>query len=288
MEIPVKNTTTSAGQGRPAVIIRTSDELWLRTRSVNRGLFNFPTLRHRRFDAMVATMHQSGTHWLKYMLGLTLAKLYNVPPPASIKDNSIIGRNKAASDHPNYPRIGMTHSIPHYFLRSRVFVQALHFPRYLILARDIRDALVAHYEKRKTDYDVDFSTYLRGDVRGKKYRDDIWLRIRFMNGWGAVIERHPERAAVLTYEDLVADTRGQLARVLDHFNIEGITPQLLDDVVAASSKAEMARLKTPNAKWVVVRMDTRPSTEWYSDEDRQFVAEVCRRNLKYSFGYQYW
>ncbi len=44
----------------------------------------------------------------------------------------------------------------------------------------------------------------------------------------------------------------------------------------------MAKLKS------VVRMDPRPSEEWYSDEDRRFVAELCRRNLKYTFGYQYW
>jgi hypothetical protein len=35
-------------------------------------------------------------------------------------------------------------------------------------------------------------------------------------------------------------------------------------------------------------MDPRPADEWYSDADRLFVAEVLRRNLKYTFGYKYW
>ena len=109
-----------------------------------------------------------------------------------------------------------------------------------------------------------------------------------MNAWGAVVERHPERVAVLKYEDLLADTRGQLARVCDHFNIEGVTPELLDEVIAASSRTEMAKLPSPKKKSIVVRMNSRPSGEAYSDADRRFVAELCRRNLKYTFGYEYW
>ncbi len=63
------------------MLIPTSDELRLRARSLNRALFNPPTLRHRHFDGFIASMQHSGTHWLKYMLGLTLAKLYDLPPP---------------------------------------------------------------------------------------------------------------------------------------------------------------------------------------------------------------
>ena len=63
---------------------------------------------------------------------------------------------------------------------------------------------------------------------------------------------------------------------------------LLDEVVAAASKAEMARHSKPNMNWTAVRMDSRPADELYSDADCPFVTEVCRRNLKHTFGYQYW
>ncbi len=276
-------------------MIRTADDVRLRARSLSRGLFNPTTLRHRRFDGFIASMHQSGTHWLKYMLGLTLAKLYNLPPPAYIQDDTIVGHPKSPPRYRQIPQLVHAHSIPHYLLRSRTIFKLLHFPLYLILIRDIRDALVDHYEKFKGEYDVDFSTYLRGDVRrkrqatsGQRYADDIWVRIRFLNGWGAVIERHPEHAAMVTYEELLADTPGQLARVCDHFNIKGVTPELLDEVVALASKEEMAKLPNPKENRTVVRMDPRPADEWYSDADRRFVAEVLRRNLKYTFGYKYW
>ena len=87
-------------------------------------------------------------------------------------------------------------------------------------------------------------------------------------------------------QDLVADTRGQLARICDHFNVGGVTPELLDEVVARASKTEMAKRGKPTSR--VVRQDPRPTDDWYSDADRRFVAKLCRRNLKYTFGYQYW
>ena len=64
----------------------------------------------------------------------------------------------------------------------------------------------------------------------------------------------------------------------------------MDEVAAAASKAEMAKRPNPKSKnkRTLVRMDARPADEWYSDEDRRFVAEVLRRNLKHTFGYQYW
>ena len=272
------------------MVVRISNQMWHSARNIERGVFNLRTLRHRRFDGVLVSMQQSGTHWLGYMLSLILARLHGLPPPSHIGNNSIVGNPKSPPLYPQIPQIYHTHCPPHYLLRSRISSRLLRFPRYLILVRDIRDALVSHYEKHKNEYNADFSAYLRGDVRGEGRRrgDDVWVRIRFHNGWGAVAERQPEHVAVLKYEDLRADTRSQLARVCDHFNIEGVAPDLLDEVVAAASKAAMRKLPNPKGKSIVVRTDPRPSDEWYSDADRRFVADVLRRNLKHTFGYQYW
>ena len=50
----------------------------------------------------------------------------------------------------------------------------------------------------------------------------------------------------------------------------------------------MAKRPNPKVDRIVVRTDTRPADDWYNDADRRFFAEVCRRNLKYTFGYKYW
>ena len=264
------------------MVIRTSDELWLRARSLEAGLLNARTMRYQRNDGVLVSMQQSGTRWVRYMLGRVLAKLYDLELPANIQGRSIVGK----PEYPQTPRIIDTTMSPHYFLRSRALFRLFRVPNHLILVRDLRDALVSRYEIRKDQYNVDFSTYLRGDIRHSRFRVDIWTRIRFLNGWGAVVERQPERVAVLKYEDLKADTRGQLGRVCEHFGFEGVTPDLIDEVVAVSSKSEMAKRAKPGTR--SVRMDPRPADEWYSDEDRRFLAEVCRRHLKYTFGYRYW
>ncbi|MCH7887735.1 MAG: sulfotransferase domain-containing protein [Proteobacteria bacterium] len=247
-------------------------------------------LRHRHFDGVIISMPQSGTHWIRYMLSLILARLHDLPPLSRIGDKSIVGSPKFRQ----IPRILQTHRPPHYMFRSRTLSRWLHLPRRLVLVRDIRDSLVSQYEKYNSEYNVDFSAFLRGGVRGKKYSYySIWTRIQFLNGWGAVVTRNAEEVAVLKYEDLKADTPGQLARVCDHFDIKGVTPDLIAAAAAAASKEEMAkrenlRRKTVRGKPAAVRLDPRPADEWYSDADRRFVAEVLRRNLKYTFGYRYW
>ena len=271
------------------MVIRTSDELLLKARALEGGLLNLRTIRYQRYDGILVSMQQSGTRWIRYMLTLVLARLHDLDLPDNIQGRSIVGKPR----HPQTPQIRDTTMSPHYFLRSRTLFRLFRVPNHLILVRNLRDTLVSRYEKLisfyemgKWDYKDDFSTYLRGDVRRNKYRVDIWSRIRFLNGWGAVVERQPEHVAVLKYEDLMADTRGQLARVCEHFGIEGVTPDLIDDVVAVSSKSEMAKHGKPGS--LSVRMDPRPAEEWFSVEDRRFLAEVCRRYLKHTFGYRYW
>ena len=268
--------------------IRTSEELWFKAICLHSGLFDTRTLRRRRFDGFIAGMPHSGTHWLKYMLMLTLAKLYDLPLPSRLPDDSIVGRSKSPPIYKHIPKIVIGHSVPHYLLRSRTLVRVLHFPKYLILVRDIRDGVVAPYEKPKGISNEDFVTFLSTDLRGRKHRHDMWTRIRFLNSWGPVVARHPERTAVLKFEDLKADTRGALARVCDYFKIQGATPDLLDEVVTAATKEELAKLLKASWTRSVVRMDLPPPEQWYSEEDLRFVTELLRRNLKYTFGYRYW
>ena len=259
-----------------------------RARCVNRGLFTSATLRRRRdYDGFMASVKQSGTHWLKYMLGLTLARLHGLPEPAHIQDDSIVGHPKSPPRYTGIPRIVNSHSMPHYLQRSALANRALRMPPTLILVRDLRDALVAGYEKWKDAYRVDFSTYLRGDVSGKAYDNDIWEQLRFLNGWGAVAAGDPARTAILRYEDLRADTPRELARVCDFFGIDGATPDLLAPVVADATKEKMAERPNPAIERPAVRFDNRPAAGWYGDADRRFVSGLCRRHLRYDFGYDY-
>ena len=57
---------------------------------LRRALGNFSLLAHRDCAGHLASMHQSGTHWLKFMLASALARHYGVPGPRYNHANDFI------------------------------------------------------------------------------------------------------------------------------------------------------------------------------------------------------
>jgi hypothetical protein len=49
----------------------------------------------------------------------------------------------------------------------------------------------------------------------------------------------------------------------------------------------MAARPNPAIKRPAVRLDDRPAAGWFDDVDRHFIAKLCRRHLRYDFGYDY-
>ena len=153
-----------------------NQDLLFRFHSSRRDWFNFSLLEHRDFDGYMVSMHQSGTHWLKHMLSVVMSPEYGLPIPELLQDDSIIGHPKSPPKHTNAPRIVHSHTITAPVLAWPLVHELFGLPRYLILVRDPRAALVSHYEKWKDRYQVSFSEFLRGDPRGKRFRKDIWWR----------------------------------------------------------------------------------------------------------------
>jgi len=111
--------------------------------------------------------------------------------------------------------------------------------------------------------------------------------MRFFNAWGAVVAACPDRTMVLRYEDLTADARDSLAKVCTFLGIEPVAPDLIERAVTSASKQEMANRLDPGEDHAdrVVNLGERDPNDWFGAADRDFLAEVCRRNLKYNFGY---
>ena len=131
---------------RGALVIGT-DDLRFRLHCLNRGLFNVSTLRRRHFDGALYSTKNSGAHWLKYMLGLTIAELHDLAPPEHLDSHDIIGGPKSTDFPPGIPRIVTAHSIAHLALRWPAVVRRLALPQCVILVRDIRVVLVSLFEK---------------------------------------------------------------------------------------------------------------------------------------------
>ena len=101
-------------------------------------LGNYALVRLRNCNGIIASMHQSGTHWLKFMLATAMADHYGIPGPEFNHANDIIGGPKDSIRYSNLPEIRASHTIPPLLVRNRFGVKLLNLPPSLILIRDIR------------------------------------------------------------------------------------------------------------------------------------------------------
>lgn len=251
---------------------------------LRRLVSNYSLLRARHCDGWIASMHQAGTHWLKFMLAQALAQRYGVAPPRYNHANDIIGGPKDPVQHPQLPLLRSAHSLPAWPLYSALLYRRLGLPPFVVLVRDPRASLVSNYNKWQARYGQAFSDYLRGDPAGHRYNSDIWWCIRFMNAWGALAAAQPATVLVLHYEAVQADPAAALARVDAHLQLD-LGAGALAHGVAAASKSRMQAQHDPQRPPGEVRQAGRPWQSWYASADRAFVEDVARELLHFDFGY---
>jgi hypothetical protein len=253
---------------------------------LRRDLGNFSLLRHRAYQGFIISMHQSGTHWLKFMLALAIARDYGLPPPQYNHANDIIGGPRDPIRYPQAPRLASSHSIPHPLVGARWLHRVLNLPPYVILIRDIRASLVSNYEKWKRAYGAGFSEYLRGDPAGRRYNHDIWWCMRFLNAWGEIAGRFPRDTLIVRYEDLQQDAPRELLRISEFLRLSLSTQSMLD-AVADATKERMLQKHDPRRPHGAFRDDPRAFHTWFSAEDREFFLDTLRHYLRHDFGYDY-
>lgn len=253
---------------------------------LRRALGNFSLLRHRHCDGFLASMHQSGTHWLKFMLASALARHYGVPGPRFNHANDLIGGPRDPCLYPQIPRLLSAHSIPHPLLYLPLTHAVWRLPPYCVLVRDIRASLVSNYEKWRARYDCSFAEFLRGDPSGHRYNSDLWWCFRFQNAWHAVWRAVPARVLVLRYEDLQHDAVAGLAAVAAHFGLPLDAADLAAGI-AAGSKAAMAAREDPARPKGAVNPGRRAVDDYFSADDRAWFTAQCARYLAHDYGYDY-
>lgn len=247
---------------------------------------NLSLLAHRDFDFMLITMHQSGTHWLKYMLTLALVEKLGIDRPEYIQDDIFFGNPSSYQCNYEVSRIASAHSIPHLLLGSRLLNKLLRFPRYIVLVRDMRASLVSNFEKWKDNVEyTDFSTFLRGDETGKRFNNDIWWCLRFYNAWGRILENVPDTTTFIRYEDLTANTFHTLKKISAFLELE-LNDKQLQYGIDEASKNKMQKKNDPTAL-TVVRGDKRNPLDWFSETDKLFFVNACKDHLKHDFGYNF-
>jgi len=249
-------------------------------------LGNYAARRLAQSDGAIVSMHQSGTHWLKYMLACAMAEAYGVAPPQYNHANDIIGGPKDRPRHPHIPHLVSTHTIAPLAYKIPFVFRRADVPPIVLLVRDLRASLVSNYRKWQRRYGVPFAEYVRGDPAGRRFNSDIWWCIRFQNAWGDLAARHERTFLVVRYEDIERDPPRMLAQVVGHFALP-LSAQHIAAGVAAASKRAMAARADPARPPGEVNANTDDPLEQYEPADREYVQSRCAAFLRRDFGYDY-
>jgi hypothetical protein len=231
-------------------------------------------------------MHQSGTHWLKFMLASAIATHYAIEPPRYNHANDVIGGLKDARADPRIPDLRSTHSIAPLLLPMLLGGGLVKLPPLIVLVRDMRVSLVSNYRKWAARYATDFSRFLRGDPSGRRYNSDIWWCIRFHNAWGRQVHDRPNAVRLVRYEDLHAEPQRVLAEIAAHLGLP-LTPDALAAGIAAATKSAMLARADPARPPGEVNTTAGDPYAFYNAADREFFSRCCGRYLRYTFGYDF-
>lgn len=249
-------------------------------------LTNYSLLKYRNVDAQIVSQHQSGTHWLKYMMATALSHRYSLPPPKYNHANDIIGGPKDPVVYPNIPRIISSHSIPPQLASPLLKSRRIEFPKYVLLVRDIRASLVSNYRKWQQRYDVSFSEFLRGDPAGRKYNSDVWWSIRFLNAWANMRDANTDNVLTVHYESLLHNPTHELVRINDFLKLQ-LCDEALEVGVGRATKSAMKSRADPQRPKGEVNESNENIYDRFSLSDRQFFTQQCDRFLQFSYGYNY-
>ncbi len=247
-------------------------------------LSNYSLLRLRGADGVIVSMHQGGTHWLKFMLASAMAAYYEIPPPQFNHANDIIGGPKDPEIYTQIPRIKSSHTVAPLLFRNSITLSVLQLPPCVVLVRDLRACLASNYRKWQARYAITFSEYLRGDPSGRRFNSDIWWCIRFLNAWGRVVD--VGNCHVVHYEDLREQPHAELERIAQYLSIP-LTSENIDHGVKAASKSAMAERSDPARPPGEINQQDADPLSAYGAEDRAFISLVCSNLLHSTFGYDY-
>lgn len=220
-------------------------EAGIRTERRWRGWEEARKLPHA--DAVIVSFGKSGRTWFRVMLSRYFARKYG------LREGSLMEFDDFHRTDRRIPVLFFTHDnyLKDYMGHDRKF-ELYGKSRVILLVRDPRDTAVSQFfqwrsrivprKKVINSYplqEVDVHGFIAGEEAG------IPKIIGFMNAWARDLPRFDE-LLMIRYEDLKADTEGQLERVL-RFLGEAPSEAELADAAQFASVENMRRMEQENA-----------------------------------------
>lgn len=196
--------------------------------AVRRGLTAFRSRELEPHDRLLVSFPKSGSTWLRFAIAYALGSEpdydrigYLVPA---------LGRKErdGALRAPDGGRIVRSHE-PATNLRTR--------RRTLVVVRDGRDVAVSAYYHalRAGTFDGDFDGFLPGFLSGRAFAYGTWHE--HVRGWARATRERRRDAALVRYEDVLANPEEQLERILGFLGIS--SPRGVQEIIAATRPSRM-------------------------------------------------
>src|SRR5258708_7485268 len=103
-----------------------------------------------RIDGFLISGHNSGTHWLRFMLSTAIAHRLELPRPAyssGPQSDLYIGNARHRRRFAQAPRIGSSHHMPSRLVALLGLLGLVRLPPVVLLVRRIPDSLISYFFK---------------------------------------------------------------------------------------------------------------------------------------------
>jgi hypothetical protein len=254
-------------------------------------------------DCVIASFGKSGRTWLRVLLWRYFAGKHG------IASDSISGFDEFRHRHPDVPVLFFTHDnyLKDYLGHNRKAEIYRDVP-VVLLVRDPRDTAVSQFFQWKhrmvprkkviNGYplqDTNVQEFIASEAAG------IPKIIQFMNDWASAAPQIP-KLLVVRYEDLRADTKGQLRRILEFLGQQPAEADI-EDAVSFASIDNMRRMELENAKKAGAQRSMKPGnaddpssfkvrrgkvggwTDYVSEEQAAALNMSVREKLVHVYGY---
>jgi len=239
-----------------------------------------------RVDGFLISGHNSGTHWLRFMLSAAIAHRLDLPRPAyssGPQSDTFIGNARHRRPFPQAPRIGSSHHMPSRLVALMGAVGLVRLPPVVLLVRRIPDSLISYFFKwREAKRLGALDRYLAKAPTAQGV--DLWWFIRFFNRWGLLRRIFPQRVMVVRYEDVQRDPETWVRRIWAHWGVELDETDLAAAMSVASREAVQAHLDPDYGEDVAPDREARVAVR-YSEADAAVLADRLAQHLRCDFGY---
>ncbi len=239
-----------------------------------------------RVDGFLISGHNSGTHWLRFMLSTAIAHRLELPRPACSsgpQSDLYIGNARHPRRFPQAPRIGSSHHMPSRLVALLGAVGLVRLPPVVLLVRHIPDSLLSYFFKwREAKRLGPLDGYLAKAPSRKGV--DLWWFIRFFNRWGLLRRVFPGSVMVVRYEDVRREPETWVRRIWSHWGVTLDEADLAAAMSVSTRTAVQAHLDPEYGEDVAPDPQARVAVA-YAEPEMALLLQHLAQHLRCDFGY---